>query len=138
MSVAKWATPGAGSGNIASTLLNSLANAGNSARIAYDNSTNRDLYCRVEVILGSITPATGGSITVRVLERFGSTDEGITTSLDSYTKTLTPGASAKNVIFGRVPLSPFAGGFVLTNSSGVTLAASGNSFVVIPYNEEIV
>jgi len=77
MAVAKWATPSTRSSNLASTTLNSIANGAETSAISYDNSTNRDLYGSVTIKLGSITPATGGSITLRVTLNDG-TDTGCT------------------------------------------------------------
>ena len=54
MSVAKWASPGSRSSNLAGAALNSLANGSESAFIAYNNSTARDLYAAVTVKLGSL------------------------------------------------------------------------------------
>lgn len=136
MSTAKWATPGTEL-SIAGTALNSLANAANSARMAHDNSSNLDLYARVTVELGSITPGAGGSITLRYLGRRSTNDEDIVSSLESYQALLASGAGTKRVIFEMVRLYPFAAGFVLTNNSGVTLNASGNAMYVQPYNESI-
>lgn len=136
MSTAKWATPGT-EVSIAGTALNSLANGSTSARMAYDNSSNLDLYARVTVELGSITPGTGGSITLRFLGQRGGNDENIVNSLESYTALLASGASAKRAIFEMVRLYPFVGGFVLYNNSGVALAASSNVIYVQPYNESI-
>lgn len=136
MAVAKWAAPRAAS-SVAGTALNSLANGSTTARMAYDNGTNRDLYARVTVDLGSITPSTGGSITLRYLSRYSGADEDIVTSLESYTALLTTTTGAKKVIFGMVRLYPFDGGFVLRNDSGVTLNASGNTINVEGYNEDV-
>ena len=66
MAVAKWATPGTRSSNFAGTTLNSLANTGESSVVTYDNSTQRDLYGAVAIKLGSITPSTAGTISLRV------------------------------------------------------------------------
>jgi hypothetical protein len=136
MAVVKWTTPGSET-NVAGSALNSLANGSNSARMAYDNSTARELYARVTVELGSITPSAGGSITLRYLGRRGSTDEDITTGLESYTMPLASGASAKRVIFQMVRLYPYDGGFVVTNNSGVTLNSTGNSVNVQPFGEDV-
>lgn len=136
MATAKWAAPRTAT-NIAGTAANSLANGSTSARMAYDNSTNRDLYARVTIDLGSITPTTGGSITLRYVGRYSGADEGIVSSLESYTALLTSGASAKKVIFEMVRLYPFDGGFALVNNSGVTLASSGNTINVEGYNEDV-
>jgi hypothetical protein len=136
MATAKWSTPGT-EGSIHASQLNSLANGSTSARMAYDNSTALSLYGKVSVVLGSLTPTAGGSITLRALNRRSTTDEEITDSLESYTGLLTTTASAKLVIFPLVRLYPFVMGFVLRNDAGVALAASGNDVVVQAYGEDI-
>lgn len=137
MAVAKWAAPSSESANLAGTALDSLANGSTSARIAYDNSTSRDLYGKVTLELGSITPGSGGSITLRVLHRRGTTDEDVVDTLESYTALLISGASAKRVIFPMVRLYPFTLGFVVRNDAGAALAATGNAFYIQTYNEDV-
>lgn len=137
MAIAKWATPSTRSSNFASTTLNSLANAGESSVVTYDNSTNRDLYGVVTLKLGSITPATGGSVTVRITLNDG-TDTADRIGGDLYVVPLTSGASAKVVVINMVRLYPFSLRFSVVNNSGVTLAASGNELYVRAFNEDIV
>jgi hypothetical protein len=136
MAVAKWSTPSTRSSNLAGTTLNSLANGSESSRVTYDNSTNRDLYGFVTIKLGSITPATGGSITLRITASDG-TDLGDAVGGDLYTMPLTTGASAKIVNVPLVRLYPFSLRFSVINNSGVTLNASGNEIYVTPYNEDV-
>ena len=136
MAVAKWATPSARSSNFAGTTLNSLANAGESSVVTYDNSTNRDLYGLVTIKLGSITPATGGSITVRVTLNDG-TDTADRVGGDLYVVPLVAGAGAKVAVLNMVRLYPYSMRFSLVNNAGVTLAASGNELYVRPWNEDV-
>ena len=136
MAVAKWSTPSTRSSNLAGTTLNSVANGSESARVTYDNSTTRDLYGFVTIKLGSITPATGGSITLRVTASDG-TDLGDAVGGDLYTMPLTTGASAKIVNVPLVRLYPFSLRFSVINNSGVTFNASGNEIYVTPYNEDV-
>jgi hypothetical protein len=136
MAVAKWATPGTRSSNFAGTTLNSLANASESAVVTYDNSTNRNLYGTVTIKLGSITPSTGGSITLRVTLSDG-TDTADKAAGDYYTAVLSSGASAKVVILPMVRIYPYSLRFSLINNSGVTLASSGNEIYVTPFNEDV-
>ena len=136
MATAKWSTPSTRSSNFASTTLNSLANAGESSVVTYDNSTNRDLYGVVTLKLGSITPATGGSITVRITLNDG-TDTADRIGGDLYVVPLTSGASAKVVIINMVRLYPLSLRFSVVNNSGVTLAGSGNELYVRSFNEDI-
>jgi hypothetical protein len=134
----KWSPPGARSANLAGTALNSLANGSASAGINYDNSTNRDLYALVTVKLGSITPGTGGSVTLRVYAGDG-TDlpDANGGAFDSYSAALATGASAKVVTFPMVRLYPFPCVLQVVNNAGVSTAASGNELYVRPFNEEI-
>lgn len=136
MATAKWSTPSTRSSNFASTTLNSLANAGESSVVTYDNSTNRDLYGVVTLKLGSITPATGGSVTVRITLNDG-TDTADKIGGDLYVVPLTSGASAKVAVINMVRLYPFSLRFSVINNSGVTLAASGNELYVRAFNEDI-
>jgi hypothetical protein len=137
MSIAKWATPSTRSANFASTTLNSLANAGESTAVTYDNSSNKDLYGLVTIKLGSITPSTGGSITIRVTLNDG-TDTADRIGGDLYTIPLTSGAGAKISMINMVRLYPFSMRISVINNSGVTLNASGNELYITPWNEDIV
>lgn len=136
MAIAKWAAPSGRSSNIASTTLNSLANAAESAVVTYDNSANRNLYGAVTLKLGSITPGSGGSVTLRVTMSDG-TDTADKAGGDLYTSVLLSGASAKVVIWPMVRIYPFSLRFSLVNNSGVTLNASSNELYVTPYNEDV-
>ena len=136
MAIAKWAAPSARSSNFAGTTLNSLANAGESSVVTYDNSTNRDLYGTVTIKLGSISPTTGGSITLRVTLNDG-TDTADRIGGDLYAVPLTSGASAKVAVINMVRLYPYSMRMSVVNNAGVTLAASGNELYVRPWNEDI-
>lgn len=136
MAIAKWATPSTRSSNFAGTSLNSLANNAESSVVTYDNSSNRDLYGAVTIKLGSITPATAGTISLRVTVNDG-TDTADRAAGDVYPVTLNSGASAKVVIIPLVRLYPFSMRFSVINNAGVALASSGNEIYVRPYNEDV-
>lgn len=136
MAVAKWAAPSARSANVAGTTLNSLANAAESSAVTYDNSTALDLYGVVTIKLGSITPATGGSITLRVTLNDG-TDTADRIGGDLYVVPLTSGAGAKVAVINMVRLYPFSMRLSVLNSAGVALASSGNELYVRPWNEGV-
>jgi hypothetical protein len=136
MAVAKWATPGTRSADLAGTALNSLANLSESNAITYDNSSALHLYGTVTIKLGSITPAAGGSITLRVTLNDG-TDTADRIGGDLYTIALTSGAGAKIANVPMVRLYPFSMRFSVVNNAGFTLAASGNEFYVRPWNEDV-
>jgi hypothetical protein len=139
MAVAKWATPGSRSSNLASNTFNSLANGTAGSAISYDNSTARDLYAAVTVKLGSLTPATGGSITLRVYAGDGTDTPDLNGGpFDSYVAPLTTTTTgAKVAIIPMVRLYPFPVSLQVVNNAGVSTAASGNELYVRPYNEEV-
>ena len=134
MPEAKWGTPRTRSSNIASTVLNSLANGSESAVMTYDNSSNKDLYGVVTIKLGSITPSAGGSLMLRVTMSDG-TDTADKAAGDRYPIELLSGASAKVVVIPLVRLYPFSLRLSVVNNSGVTLNASGNEIYVTGCNE---
>jgi len=136
MAIAKWATPSTRSSNFASTSLNSITSGSESTVVTFDNSTNRNLYGAVTIKLGSITPSSGGSITLRVTMSDG-TDTSDKAGGDLYTVQLLSGAGAKVVIIPMVRTYPFSLRFSVVNNSGVTLAASGNEMYVTAYNEDV-
>lgn len=137
MAVAKWATPGSRSSDLdTADELGSLANATESDPISYNNSSNRNLYGAVTLKLGSITPSTGGAVTLRVTVSDG-TDAADQAAGDLYTAVLLSGASAKVVIFPMVRLYPFSLNFSIVNNSGVTFNSADNAIYVTPYNEDV-
>lgn len=136
MAIAKWSTPSARSSNLAGTTLNSLANLSESVAVTYDNSTNRDLYGVVTVKLGSITPSTGGSITLRITLNDG-TDTADRIGGDQYVIPLTSGASAKVAVMNMVRIYPFSMRMSIVNNSGVSFAATGNELYIRPWNEDV-
>ncbi|MCA3445669.1 MAG: hypothetical protein INF93_02955 [Rhodobacter sp.] len=138
MSVAKWATPSARSANLAGTALNSLANGSESAFVAYNNSSNLDLYAAVTVKLGSLNAVAGGSVTLRIYAGDGTdTPDRGAGSFDTYTEALTTGTSAKVVVFRMVRLYPFPCQITVVNNAGNSTAASGNELYVRPFNEDV-
>lgn len=136
MATAKWSATVTAT-NIAGTALNSLANGSTSSVMTYDNSTNRNLYARLTLDLGSFTPATGASVTLRYVGRYSGTAEDITSGLETYTLPLTTTTSAKKVIFEMVRLYPFSDGFVIVNNSGTAFAASGNTLNLEAFSEDV-
>jgi hypothetical protein len=138
MAVAKWATPGTRSSNLAGTTFNSLANGSAGSAISYDNSTARDLYAAITVKLGSLTPATGGSITLRVYAGDGTDTPDLNGgAFDTYTAALATGASAKVATFPMVRLYPFPVTLQIVNNAGNSTPASGNELYIRPYNEDV-
>jgi hypothetical protein len=142
MATAKWSAAGTESSNIAGTALNSLANGGLSAILAdIDNATGKNLNIRFWIKLGSLTPTTGGSITVRLVCKRGSTyvTRNATVSLgEGQTIPLTTTTEAKEVSSCAMRLpGPFVIGVEIVNNAGVSLAASGNEVYYQIWDEEV-
>lgn len=144
MSTAKWSAPGTASANLAGTALDALASGSTSAFLAtYANGTNLDLYAGLLINLGSLTPAPGGTITVRVFASVNGVapdNTGAVGGGDAYTVPLTTTAGAKVVTIPMVRLYPGNVYFAITNNAGVALSATAgsNTFVVQPYDESAV
>lgn len=136
MATAKWTALGTRSSNFAGTTLNSITNNTESTTVTYNNSTNRDLYGAVTIKLGSITPSTGGSLTLRITINDG-TDTSDRIGGDLYVIPLLSGTGAKVNIIPMVRLYPASLRFSIINNAGVTLNASGNEIYVTPFNEDV-
>lgn len=138
MAISKWAAPSARSSNLAGTALNSLANGSASSLITYDNSTALDLYAVVTIKLGSITPGTGASVSLRIYSGDGTdVPDANGGAFDVYAAALATGASAKVVSIPLVRLYPFSLRVQVVNNAGVALAASANELYFTPYNEDV-
>lgn len=140
MASAKWATPSTASANFAGSTFNSLASGATSAFVTYDNSTNLDLYAAVLINLGSFTSVAPASITLRayVVAGGGTPDDvGSVGGGDVYIAPMTTGASAKVITIPLIRLYPFSMRFQITNNAGATFAATGNSLILVPFNEAI-
>jgi hypothetical protein len=145
MAVAKYSDASTESSNIAGTALNSLANGGLSAILAdVDNtgSSGKNINIRFWIKLGSLTPATGGSIAVRLVCKRGSTYADRTATIftgEQQTVQLTTSTSAKEATTCAMRLpGPFVFGVEIVNNSGVALASSGNEVYYTVWNEEAI
>ena len=138
MAIARWGTPSARSSNLAGTTFNTRASGSAGDAINFDNTGNKDLNGLVTVKLGSLTPATGGSITLRVYSGDGIDLPDLNGgSFDTYTEGLTTTTGPKVVIFKMIRVYPFPLIFQIVNNAGVSTAASGNEFYIHTYNEEV-
>lgn len=135
MATLKWESPAALSSSLVTTELDSLAFGSTTALFTYDNSSDLKLYASVTVKLGSLTPAAGGSITLRVYMSDGTNVSDAAGGGDVYTSPLTTSAGAKIAIFPMVRLYPFSLRFSITNNSGVAFNAADNDVYVRTYNE---
>lgn len=141
-STAKWVVASEGS-NLASTYLNSLANAGVATAMAYDGSLAATgdgyFYAKVSVELGSFTSTAGAYLQLNVYHsgHSGTVEDIVAGAGDIYTHLLTVGASAKKAVF-YIRCYPGLMSLVFTNAGGATLASSGNAVYVTPVSEQVV
>lgn len=144
MATISWATP-ASIATALSTELNSLADGSYSnASTAYDNLTNLYLYCQLELVLASLTPGTGGYVSVYLVKQLDGTnyeDGGGATAPRATslvcTFDLSTSTGAKRQISMPFPIPPCPFKFVLYNKAGVSLGASGNTLKYKVGNETV-
>jgi hypothetical protein len=92
------------------------------------------LYAAIIVVLGSITPATGGSLSLRLTVSDG-TNTADKVAGDMYTAVLLSGASIKVVVFSLVRLPPFNCYLSVVNNSGVAFNAADSDIYYRAYGE---
>ena len=131
----KWSVPTALSASLVTTQLDSLGNGSESAvSSAIDNTAGGYLYAAIIVVLGSITPATGGSISLRLTVSDG-TNTADKVAGDTYSAVLLAGASLKVVVFPLVRLPPFNCYLSVVNNSGVAFNAADSDVYYRAYGE---
>ena len=143
-SIGKWTLSGVGNTTVLSTGLNSLAtNTMSAASSTYDNSSNLDLYVDVELLLASLSPTAGAYCALYV---WGAPDGSnfpaqsdadlrlTSTQLFCSIPIGTTASTAQRVVIRNLLLSPIKYQFKLDNQTGVSLAASGNTVKILPYN----
>lgn len=131
----KWTTPTTESANLVTTELDSLADGAESSSFSVDNTTNKDLYLKFRIELGSITPASGGSIQLKLYNP--NSDVGGSPAEFSVIE-LSAGAGVKEVERSILLPGPFNFNATVVNNTGVALASSGNGVYVQFYSEEVV
>ena len=143
-SIGKWSLSGVGLTTVLSTGLNSLGNnTMSSASSTYDNSINLDLYVDIEVVLASLSPTTGANVAIYIWESVDGTNFPAQSDADLRLTTTqllvtipvgTTAATAQRVVARNVLLPPAKVQFKLDNQTGVSLAASGNTVKILPYD----
>lgn len=143
MAAGSWGTPGALGSDLSGTTLNSLANNGTAvASTTFDNSSSKAYYALVELVLGSFN-ATATAPEVW-LEMFLTPPSGTAPDKTqnggqgAVAKSISTGTSVKRVVWLVQMPGPFVTEFMVTNKSGGTFAASGNSLKVSTFGETIV
>jgi hypothetical protein len=141
--IGKWNTPTA----IASQLTTELNSLGNNtmsaASTAYDNATNMNIYCDLEVNLASLSPTAGAYVAIYILEAPDGTNYPAQSDADFRLTTTqlfcvlpigTTAATAQRVTARNLLLPPSLIKFKLDNQAGVALNASGNTVKILAYN----
>ena len=132
----QYTTPRTRSSNFLGTVANGIASGTESAVVTYDNSGNKDPYAILTLKLGSMTPSTGGSVSIRVTINDG-TDTSDKVGGEIIQFPLTSGTSAK-IGIQKCNLPPFSLRMSVINNSGVALPGSGNELYVRSWSEETV
>jgi len=135
MATAKWSAAVGETSNIAGTALDSKATGTTTFIADLDNTTLKSLYTSLWMDLGSITPGTGGSVTIQLRRKRSSTYAD--NAMEQNTQSPSTGASAKAMEFAlRIP-GPHVYGIYWVNNLGVTSAGSGNALYQNDHNEEV-
>jgi len=122
-------------GNLASTTLDSLADATLSAAMTeLDNSSNLDTHAIIEVNLGSLNPTGSPYLELYMIKAPDGTNYEETPVIggtDRNTLIVTPpvptGSATKRVMTGLIILPPCKIKLYIGNQLNVTMAASGNT-----------
>lgn len=145
MGIVKWSAAVATQGNVLTTELNALAIGAYSAVGAeYDNGgANLNKYFWLELNLASLTPGANPAVQIfATLAPSGNyedppsaTNTGYPMSLGSFP--IATGAGTKRVNVPAFQLPPTKIRFVLLNSAGVALAATGNTLTLYSSNDTV-
>lgn len=122
-------------GNLASTVLDSLADATLSAALTeLNNASNLDTHVLIEVNLGSLNPTGSPYLELYMTKAPDGTNHEeapVIAGTDRNTRIATipvpTGSATKRVMTGILLLPPFKVIFYIGNQTNVTLAASGNT-----------
>lgn len=125
-------------GNLASTILDSLADATlSAASTALNNSTNLDPYCFVEINLGSLNPTGTPYLELYMVKAPDGTNYEEAPIIGGANRNtlieiipVPTGSATKRVISDVIFLPPFPVKFYIGNQLNVTMAASGNTIDV--------
>ena len=140
--IGKWNAPTLTT--VLSTELNSLANATMTAASAtYDNSTNLNIYCDLEVALASLSPTANALVGIYLWCAPDGTNFPAQSDADLRLTTTqmlcsigigVTAATAQRVVIRNLVLPPEKIQFKLDNQTGVALNASGNTVKILTYN----
>ena len=137
----KWGTPETITTLHTTTLDGLTTNTLSAAGTAYDNGTTKATFAAFEVYLASLTPAAGGYVALYLAPRpDGSNYADVKREYAHQligTLALDTAAATKRIVLPGVQIPPTAFYVYLDNQAGVTLASSGNTVKILPYNYEL-
>lgn len=143
MATVKWATPEAEASAL-TTELNSLADAAfSSASSAIDNETDLYEFIAIELVLASLSPASGAFVDVWIdyaLDGTNYADASKALQLSALLGTFqidTAATTAQRLFLSGLRLAPMKFKLQVRNKSGVAFAASGNTLKYSRYNEQV-
>jgi hypothetical protein len=144
MATFKWATPEAEASAL-TTELNSLADAAFcTASSAIDNEAGLYENLMVELVLASLSPATGAYVDVWIdysIDGTNYADAAKALQLSALLCTFqldTTAATAQRLFIGGLRIDPMKFKLQVRNKAGVSLGASGNTLKYSRYNEQSV
>jgi len=141
MAIVNWAAF-VDEGNIASTILDSLADATlSAASTAIDNSSNLDTHAIIEINLGSLNPTGSPYLELYMVKAPDGTNyeeapviAGTNRNTLIATIPVPTGSATKRVMTGLIAIPPCPIKFYVGNQLNVTMAASGNTIDVYTTN----
>lgn len=131
---------------ILTTELNSLANGSRVITAAIDNTSALDLWDDLELLVTFGVAPTAGLVCVLYMlisvdgTNYADGDASIAPPLTALVGSFPPRAvtSAQRIAVRGIQLPPLKFKYVLANSAGQTMAASGNILTRVPYKEQVV
>lgn len=137
----KWGAPSSAI-SLLGTEMNSLGNNTLSALgTEYDNSSNRYPFADFELVLGSLTPTSGGFVSLYLAPELDGSNypDAKRESMQMYIGgfSLDTAAAGKRTTIKGVQLPPSKFKVYVDNQAGVSLNASGNTVKGFAYGPEI-
>lgn len=140
-----WQAAPVSRGEALGTHINSLGNAAYSTvGVAFDNTTNLDQWAAAEIVIASVTVVSGSYVELFLVQSLDGTNyEDAPSSSNPGTHmfrarcNLTAATAARRVMTDWFRVPPGKWKFVLYQTIGVALPASGNTVTIYTSNDEV-